>query len=140
MKSSSQEPSNLINTNMLDRPPEMHIIRGPDITFNESNQLGSITTTHGNAKDQIDIRTLDISKDSRVIIQAYGTHSDAKHQLQLYPSLGYESGVDYTSYNFQALRTATKGAPVNVELISCYGGYAIYDPKFPTYMGSMTAA
>ena len=106
------------------KPPEIHHIKGP-----QADRFGafSLATTHGNAKSQVDIRQLSFPEQSRIIITAHGTHSDGKHQIQLYSSLGHASGVDYTSYNFQAIAQASKNKPVNVELFSCFGGYAIND-------------
>jgi hypothetical protein len=115
-------------------PPEVHFILGPGIT--SAPTLSAKIT--GDGKNQIDLRKLNIAKDSRVIINAHGQCSNGKHELQLHSSLGHPSGIDYTHYNFQALSIASKGEAVNVELVSCHGGLAIYDiaylPKQSTLM------
>jgi ankyrin repeat protein len=115
-----------MKNNLVRNSPEIHLIRGPNILAN-IDSLTASAIVHGDGKAQVDISELEIGEYPRVIIHAHGSVSQGKHQLGLYSSLGHQSGVDYTSYSFQALAKATGRKPVNVELFSCYGGYAIND-------------
>lgn len=118
-----------------------HYIIGPEIPMNGVVlKSGSEDVfIHGDGEHIVDITQLDISEDSRVIINAHGTHSGAKHQIRLKSSLGYACETDYTAYCFQDLSRATKGQAAHVELISCHGGYAINDVAYlPPHSTLMT--
>ena len=127
------------------RDNQVNFIVGPHIItdighIQQSYEIAGISLgIHGNGVDPVNIKMLSFAKGSRIIINAHGQFSGGKHQLQLdCSSLGYECALDYTSYNFQALAKAAQGNPINVELISCHGGYAINDvaylPKDSTLM------
>ena len=111
-KSLEEEKKSEINKNYL--------IIGPRIIFPEYEDLNKDFNIHGDGQKTVEIEKISIEEGSRIVINAHGNTSGGKHQIALYSSIGYESGLDFTSYNFECLKKQC-----NVELFSCHSGSAI---------------
>ena len=97
-----------------------YLIIGPRIIFPEYEDLNKDFNIHGDGQKTVEIEKISIEEGSRIVINAHGNTSGGKHQIALYSSIGYESGLDFTSYNFECLKKQC-----NVELFSCHSGSAI---------------
>ena len=97
-----------------------YLIIGPRIIFPEYEDLNKDFNIHGDGQKTVEIEKISIEEGSRIVINAHGNTSGGKHQIALYSSIGYESGLDFNSYNFECLKKQC-----NVELFSCHSGSAI---------------
>lgn len=106
-----------------------HVVLGldiPPLRLGKLEERGALF--HGDYKSPVNLSQIAVSESDTVMLATHGGCSnDGKHQINLYSSLNFESGLDYTSYNLQKLKQAGDGKPVNVELFSCHGGAAIND-------------
>lgn len=100
-------------------PPKTYVIKGPDVTLDQT--IPQDVIMHGNGTDYVNLKKLAIAENARVILYGHGDFSLGKH------TIGLEENFGYTQYALQSLASASDNTPLNIEVFSCHGGYAIND-------------